>query len=136
MDTSIVVSQVGEVQSVTIKHSSLPPISDARLFQSPSLPMEETLSSPVFNWTLPVLSAQRLNQKKVRLGFIAKELALFEVFLGNNSHNSWDMQVFWLFKVCLSMEEALLQITITSAKLFTELVWFRILFSNTEIAVK
>ena len=41
-----------------------------------------------FNWTLPESSAPRLKQKKVRLGFIAKELgfiakelALFELFL-------------------------------------------------------
>ena len=95
----------------------------------------EALSSPVFNLTIPELSAPRLKQKKVRLGFIAKELALFELFLRNNSHNSRDGQVFWLFLVCLSMEEALFRITITS-QLFTELLLFKILFSNTDIAVK
>ena len=42
-------------------------ISDARLVQYPSFPTVEALSSP------------RLKQKKVRLGFIAKELALFEL---------------------------------------------------------
>ena len=68
--------------------------------------------------------------------FIAKELALFELFLRNNSRNSRDRQVFWLFLVCLSMEEALFRITITSANFFTELVWFKILFSNTDIAIK
>ena len=56
-------------------------ISDARLVQYPSFPTVESLSSPVFNMTIPESSAPRLKQKKVRLGFIAKELALFELFL-------------------------------------------------------
>ena len=71
-------------------------ISVARLVQ-PSFPTVEALSSPVFNLTIPESSAPRLKQKKVRLGFIAKELALFELFLWNNSRNSRDGQVFWLF---------------------------------------
>ena len=112
-----------------------PLILDARLVQYPSFPTVEALSSPVFNLTIPESSAPRLKQKKVRLGFIAKELALFELFLRNNSRNSRDGQVFWLFLVCLSMEEALFRITITS-QLFTELLLFKILFSNTDIAVK
>ena len=90
-------------------------ISDARLVQYPSFPMVEALSSPVFNMTIPESSAPSLKQKKVRLGFIAKELALFELFLMNNSRNSRDRQVFWLFLVYVSMEEALFRITITSA---------------------
>ena len=71
-------------------------ISDARLVQYPSFPTVEALSSPVFNLTIgiPESSAPRLKQKKVRLGFIAKELALFELFLRNNSRNSRDGQVF------------------------------------------
>ena len=68
-------------------------ISNARLVRYPSFPTVEALSSPVFNRTIPESSAPRLKQKKVRLGFIAKELALFELFLRNN----WDRQVFWLF---------------------------------------
>ena len=60
---------------------------------------------------IPESSAPWLKQEKVRLRFIAKELALFELFLRNNSRNSRDRQVFW----CLSMEEALFRITITSA---------------------
>ena len=55
-------------------------ISDARLVQYPSFPTVTTLSGPVFNLTIPESSAPRLKQKKVRLGFIAKELALFELF--------------------------------------------------------
>ena len=54
-------------------------ISDARLVQYPSFPTVEALSSPVFNMTIPESSAPKLKQKKVRLGFIAKELALFEL---------------------------------------------------------
>ena len=92
-------------------------ISDARLVQYPSFPTVEALSSPVFNMVIPESSAPRLKQK-VRLGFIVKELALFELFLRNNSRNSRDRQVFWLFLVCLSMEEALFRITITSANFF------------------
>ena len=69
-------------------------ISDARLVQYPSFPTVEALSSPVFNTES---SAPRLKQKKVRLGFIAKELALFELFLRNNSCNSRERQVFWPF---------------------------------------
>ena len=57
-------------------------ISDARLVQYPSFPTVESLSSLVFNMTIPESSAPRLKQKKVRMGFIAKELALFELFLG------------------------------------------------------
>ena len=72
-------------------------ISDARLVQYPSFPTVEALSSPVFNMTIPESSAPRLKQKKVRLGFIAKELALFELFLRNNSRNSRDRQVFGFF---------------------------------------
>ena len=56
-------------------------ISDARLVQYPSFPTVEALSSPVFNMTIPESSAPRLKQKKVRLGFIAKELALLKLFL-------------------------------------------------------
>ena len=51
-------------------------------------------------YAIPESSAPRLKQKKVRLGFIAKELPLFELFLRNNSRNSRDRQVFWLFLVC------------------------------------
>ena len=100
-------------------------ISDARLVQYPSFPTVEALS-PVFNMTIPEPSAPRLKQKKVRLGFIAKELALFELFLRNNSRNSRDRQVFWLFLVCLSMEEALFRITITSANFLQN--WFGLRF--------
>ena len=98
-------------------------ISNARLVQYPSFPMVEALSSPVFNMTIPESSAPRLKQKKVRLGFIAKELALFELFLRNNSRNSRDG---WLFLVCLSMEEALFRITITSANFLQN--WFGLRF--------
>ena len=101
-------------------------ISDARLVQYPSFPTVEALSSPVFNMTIPESSAPRLKQKKVRLGFIAKELALFELFLRNNSRNSRDRQVFWLFLVCLSMEEALFRTTITSANFLQN--WFGLRF--------
>ena len=101
-------------------------ISDARLVQYPSFPTVEALSSPVLNMTNPESSAPRLKQKKVRLGFIAKELALFELFLRNNSRNSRDRQVFWLFLVCLSMEEALFRITITSANFLQN--WFGLRF--------
>ena len=102
-------------------------ISDARLVQYPSFPTVEAPSSPVFNMTIPESSAPRLKQKKVRLGFIAKELALFELFLRNNSRNSRDRQVFWLFfLVCLSMEEALFRITITSANFLQN--WFGLRF--------
>ena len=72
-------------------------ISDARLVQYPSFPTVEALSSPVFNMTIPESSAPSLKQKKVRLGFIAKELALFELFLRNNSHNSRDIKYFGFF---------------------------------------
>ena len=72
-------------------------ISDARLVPYPSFPTVEALSSPVFNLTIPESSAPRLKQKKVRLGFIAKELALFELFLWNNSRNSRDGKIFWHF---------------------------------------
>ena len=102
------------MESVPPSTLRCPLISDARLVLYPSFPTVETLSSPVFNLTIPESSASRLKQKKVRLGFIAKELAL-ELFLRNNSRNSRDGQVFWLFLVCLSMEEALFRITITSA---------------------
>ena len=86
-------------------------ISDARLVRYPSFPTVEALSSPVFNMTIPdESSAPRLKQKKVRLGFIAKELALFELFLRNNSRNSRDRKVFWLFLVCLSMENLYLEL--------------------------
>ena len=57
-------------------------ISDARLVQYPSFPTVEALSSPVFNMTIPESSAPSLKQKKVRLGFIAKELACLSCFLG------------------------------------------------------
>ena len=93
--------------------------------QYPSFPMVEALSSPVFNMTIPESSAPRLKQKKVRLGLIAKELALFELFLRNNSRNSRDRQ-FWLFLVCLSMEEALFRITATSANFLQN--WFGLRF--------
>ena len=115
MDTTVVVSRAGEVESVPSSTLCCLLISDGQLVQSPSFPMVEALSSPVFNQTIPESSAPRLKQKKVRLWFIAKELALFELFLRNNSRNSRDRQVFWLFLVCLSMEEALFRITITSA---------------------
>ena len=98
-------------------------ISDARLVQYPSFPTVEALSSPVLNMTIPESSAPRLKQKKVRLGFIAKELALFELFLRNNSRNSRDRQVFWLFLVCLSVED---RITITSANFLQN--WFGLRF--------
>ena len=100
-------------------------ISDVRLVQYPSFPTVEALSSPVFNMIIPESSAPMLKQK-VRLGFIAKELALFELFLRNNSRNSRDRQVFWLFLVCLSMEEALFRITITSANFLQN--WFGLIF--------
>ena len=79
---------------------------------------------------------------KVRLEFIAKELALFELFLWNNSPNSRGRQVFWLLFVCLSMEEALFGITITFSQLLTETglvevnLGFYQMFSYTDIAVK
>ena len=41
---------------------------------------------PVFNRTIPESSAPRLKQKKVRR--VCKELALFELFLRENSRNS------------------------------------------------
>ena len=102
MDTTIAVSRAGEVESVPSSTLRCLQISDARLVQSPSFPMVEALSSPVFNWTIPESSALRLKQKKVRLGLIAKELALFELFLKNNSRNSRDRQVFWLFCVFIN----------------------------------
>ena len=86
----------------------------------------EALASPVFNMTIPESSAPRLKQKKVRVGFIAKELALFELFLRNNSRNSRGRQVFWLFGGCLSMEEALFRTTITSANFLQN--WFGLRF--------
>ena len=69
--------------------------------------MVEALSSPVFNQTIPESSAPRLKQKKVRLGFIAKELALFELFLGTTLATAVTDKHFVVFLVCLSMEEAL-----------------------------
>ena len=71
-------------------------ISDARLVQYPSFPTVEALSSPIFNMIIPESSAPRLKQK-VRLGFIAKELALFELSLRNNSRNSRDSKYFGFF---------------------------------------
>ena len=56
---------------------------------------------------------------------VYKELALFELFLRDNSRNSRDRQVIWLFCVCLSMEEALFRITITSANFLQKLVGLR-----------
>ena len=129
MDATVVVSQVGEVESVPPSTLRCLLISDAR----PSFPSVEALSSPVFNQTIHESSALKLKQKKVRLGFKAKELALFELFLRNNSCNSRDRQVFRLFLVCLSMEEALFRITITSANFLQN--WFGLRF-NTDIAVK
>ena len=125
MDATIVVNWAGEVESIPPSTLCCLLISDARLVQYPSFPTVEALSSPVFNMTTPESSAPRLKQK-VRLGFIAKELALFELFLRNNSHNSRDRQVFWLFLVCLSMEEALFRITITSANFLQN--WFGLRF--------
>ena len=75
-------------------------ISDARLVQYPSFPTVEALSSPVFNMTIPIERPEK--QKKVRLGFIAKELALFELFLRNNSRNRSDRQVFGFFGVFIN----------------------------------
>ena len=97
MDTTIVVSRAGEVESVPPSTLHCLLISDARLVQYPSFPTVEALSSPVFNRTIPESSVPGSKQKKVRLGFIAKELALFELLLRNNSRNSRDRQVFWLF---------------------------------------
>ena len=119
-------SRAGEVESVPPSTLRCLLISKARLVQYPSFPMVEALSSPVFNRTIPESSAPRLKQKKVRLGFIAKELALFELFLRNNSRNSRDRQLFWLFLVCLSMEEALYRITTTSANFLQN--WFGLRF--------
>ena len=123
MDATIVVNRAGEVESVPPSTLRCLLISDARLVQYPSFPTVEAL---VFNMTIPESSAPRLKQKKVRLGFIAKELALFELFIRNNSRNSRDRQVFWLFLVCLSMEEALFRITITSANFLQN--WFGLRF--------
>ena len=50
---------------------------------------------PVFNRTIPESSTPRLKQKKV--AGVYKELALFEQFLRDNSRNSRDRQVIWLF---------------------------------------
>ena len=103
MDTVVSRARAGEVESVVNHTVRCLLISDARLVQSPSFPMVEALYSPVFNWTIPESSAPWLKQKKVRLGFIAKELALFEVFLRNNSQNSRNRQVFWLFFWCVGV---------------------------------
>ena len=100
MDTTIVVSRAVEVERIPSSTLRILLISGSRLVQSPSFPMEEALSSPVFNWTIPESNAQWLKQEKVRMRFIAKELALFELFLRNNSRNSRDRQVFRLFLVC------------------------------------
>ena len=94
MDTTIVVSRAGEVESVLSSTLRCFLISDARLVQSPSFSTVKAPSSRVFNRTIPELSVPRLKQKKVRMGFIAKELVVFELFLKNNSHNSRDRQVF------------------------------------------
>ena len=48
-----------------------------------------------------------------------KELVLFVLFLRNNSRNSRDRQVFRLFCVCLSVEEALFRITIRAVGVIT-----------------
>ena len=77
-------------------------ISDARLVQYPSFPTVEALSSPVFNMTIPESSAPRLKQKKVRLGFIAKELALFELFLRNNSQQQGRASILAFFCVFIN----------------------------------
>ena len=106
MDATIVVSRVGEVESILSSTLRCPLISDARLVQYPSFPMVEALSCPVFNRTIPESSAPRLKQKKVRLEFIAN----FGVFINGGS------SIF--------------------SQLFTELVWFKILFSNTDVTVK
>ena len=68
-------SRAGDVESIPPSILRCLLISDARLVQYPSFPTVEALASPVF----PESSTPRLKQKKVRLGFIAKELALFEL---------------------------------------------------------
>ena len=91
----LVVSRAGEVESVPSSTLCCLLISDARLVQSPSFRAVKALSrNPVSNLTIPESSAPRLKQK---VSGVYKELALFELFLSNNSRNSRDRQVFWLF---------------------------------------
>ena len=91
----------------TVKHSSWSPDLDARLVQYPNFPTLELLD-PVFNRTIPESSIPRLTEDS-KTG-VYKELALFELFLMDNSSNSRDRQVIRHF-VCLLIEEALFRIT-------------------------
>ena len=94
MDATIVVSGAGEVDSIPPSTLRCLLISDARLVQYPSFPKVEALSSPVFNRTES--SAPRLKQKKVRLEFIAKELALFELGkLSQQQGQACILALFW-----------------------------------------
>ena len=92
----------GEVESVPPSTLRCLLISDARLVQYPSFPTVEALSSPVLNTTIPESSAPRLKQKKVRLGFIAKELALFELFLGTTLATAGTGKCFGFFGVFIN----------------------------------
>ena len=80
-----------------VKHSSRPPVLDARLVQSPNFPTLELLD-PVFNQTIPESNIPRLTEDSKAV--VYKELALFVLFLRDNSSNSRDRQVIWLF-VCV-----------------------------------
>ena len=97
MDTTIVVSRAGEERKAYRQALLLP--SDVGRSTGPISKLSDGGSpiSPVFNLIIPESSAPRLKQKLVRLGFIAKELALFELFLRNNSRNSRDWQIFGFF---------------------------------------
>ena len=124
-------SRAGDVESVPPSTLCCLLISDARLVQYPSFPMVEALSSPVFSRTIPESSAPRLKQK-VRLGFIAKELALFELFLRTTLATAGTGKYFGYFWCVYKWRKLYLELQ----QLLKELVWFKILFSNTDIAVK
>ena len=125
-------SRAGDVASIPPSTLRCLLISDARLVQYPSFPMVEALSSPVFSRTIPESSAPRLKQKKVRLGFIAKELALFELFHRTTLATAGTGKCFGFFWCVYKWRKLYLELQ----QLLKELVWFKILFSNTDIAVK
>ena len=115
-------SRAGEVESVPPRTLRCLLISDTRLeaFRRWKPYLVQFLTGLFLN---PEVETE---EGRARLGFIAIELALFELFLRNNSRNSRDRQVFWLFLVFLSMEEALFRITITSANFLQN--WFGLRF--------
>ena len=79
---------------------------------------------------------------RIELGTGEWEKEAFEKWQGslqrydnNIEFCSRDRQVFDIFVLCLAMEEARFRMSITSANFLQKLVWFKILFSNTDIAV-